>query len=447
MAQGQIDWLHVAHLLLASRELDILEVEKLTPAGNVKYQFSAMGHELAQILLALHLTHPHDAATVYYRSRPFMLASGLTPREALAAGMARTGSPSEGRDVGVTFSLPRRTGATALPMSGDVGAQYTPAAGWAQSILYRTRVLGDDAWRGAIAVAQGGEGSVAANGFWAALNMAAVLDLPLLFSIEDNEYGLSVPGDCQTPGGNIAANLACFPNLKTFDGDGADPADAATLIAGAVRHVRDRQGPALLRLRVPRLLGHTYVDDQAYKPPEQMEEEEARDPLPRLRAYLLEEGHLTADEWDEIRDSVRARLKHALALASTNPEPDPAQATRYLFYDGVITPEVGGLRREDALPPPGDPTARPDGPRINLVDAVRRTLESEMERNVRILVFGEDVGVKGGVHGATRGMQSKFGWERVFDTSLSEEGIVGRALGMALAGLLPVPEIQFRKYT
>ena len=107
---------------------------------------------------------------------------------------------------------------------------------------------------------------------------------------------------------------------------------------------------------------------------------------------------------------------------------------------------MGGLRPEGALPAPGPAQAHPEGPRLNLLDAVRRTLEAEMQRNPRILVFGEDVGVKGGVHGATLGLQSRFGWERVFDTSLSEEGIVGRAQGMALAGLLPVPEIQFRKY-
>jgi len=445
MTNPQVDWRKVAWLLLLSREMDRLEVEELTPQGKVKYQFSAMGHELGQILLAQHLDHPHDAATVYYRSRPFMLASGLSAREALAAGMARTGSPSEGRDVGVTFSLPRRTGATCLPMSGDVGAQYTPAAGWAQAIGYRWRVLGDEAWRGAIAVAQGGEGSIAANGFWAALNMATVLDLPLLFSIEDNEYSLSVSGECQTPGGNIAANLASYPNLRTLDGDGADPAEAAALIWEAVRHVRNREGPCLLHLRVPRLLGHTFVDDQAYKPEEIREEEMTRDPLPRLRAYLLAEGHLTGEEWAQLGADVRIHLAQALAEAQAQPAPDPAGATHHLFFDGK-TPEVGGLRPEGALPPQGTSTPQSSGPRINFVDAVRRTLESEMERNPRILVFGEDVGVKGGVHGATMGMQTQFGYDRVFDTSLSEEGIMGRAQGMALAGLLPVPEIQFRKY-
>jgi 2-oxoisovalerate dehydrogenase E1 component len=86
------------------------------------------------------------------------------------------------------------------------------------------------------------------------------------------------------------------------------------------------------------------------------------------------------------------------------------------------------------------------GPRVNLIDAVRRTLEAEMALNPRLLIFGEDVGVKGGVHGATLDMQSRFGKARVFDTSLSEEGIIGRSVGLALAGLMPVPEIQFRKY-
>ena len=211
-----IDWLKVARLMLLSRAMDRCEVERLTPQGKVKYQFSAGGHELIQVLLALALDHPHDAAAVYYRSRPFLLGCGLEPVEALAAGMARQGSPSEGRDVGVVFNLPRRTGPTILPASGDVGAQYTPAAGWAQAIRYRNQVLNESAWGGAIAVALGGEGSTAANGFWAAMNMVTTLHLPYLFFIEDNHYGLSVPSDLQTPNGDIAANLASFTNLKVL---------------------------------------------------------------------------------------------------------------------------------------------------------------------------------------------------------------------------------------
>jgi 2-oxoisovalerate dehydrogenase E1 component len=118
---------------------------------------------------------------------------------------------------------------------------------------------------------------------------------------------------------------------------------------------------------------------------------------------------------------------------------------KHVFYEGV-PPLQGGLRPENAILPLGTDEKNPTGPRINLIDAVRRVLEVEMEKNPRLLVFGEDVGVKGGVHGATMDLQAHFGAERVFDTSLSEEGIIGRSIGLAYAGLLPVPEIQFRKY-
>jgi 2-oxoisovalerate dehydrogenase E1 component len=165
MAKKSPNWLEVAHITLLSRKLDLLEVQQLTPQGKVKYQFSAAGHELAQVLVAQALTHPHDGATIYYRSRPFMLARGLSASDALAAGMARAAGPSEGRDTGEMYNLPGDGKLTVLPTSGNVGAQYSPAAGWAQSIRYHAQVLDEPEWNGAISVAMGGEGSVAANGF------------------------------------------------------------------------------------------------------------------------------------------------------------------------------------------------------------------------------------------------------------------------------------------
>lgn len=454
MPTKQPDWLKVARLMMLSREMDRLEVEQLTPQGKVKYQFSAGGHELAQVLLAQALDHPHDAATVYYRSRPFLLASGLTSAEALAAGMARANTPTEGRDVGVMFNLPHRNGATVLPASGDVGAQYTPAVGWAQAITYRQHILNEREWEGAAAVAMGGEGSTAANGFWAALNIAATQCLPMLFFIENNSFGLSVPAVFQSPNGDFAANLDSFGNLKVIDADGTAPAEAWKAISEAIAYIRGIAGPCLLHMRVVRLTGHTFVDDQAYKSPEIRAAEAARDPLKRLQEYLASsESPLqpalsekaTQETWGQLQREVQTELAAALQDAEAAPEPDPAGATRHVFYEG-LTPVQGGLRPEGAQIAPGSDTPLPSGPRINLLDAVRRTLEVELALNPRMLVFGEDVGVKGGVHGATIDMQSHFGVDRVFDTSLSEDGIMGRAVGMGLAGLLPVPEIQFRKY-
>src|SRR5688500_3903483 len=286
-ASSRLDWKRIAYLVLASRGVDDTEEQKLVPEKKVVYQFSARGHELAQIILGSFLDGEHDAAGAYYRSRPLLLTLGLTLEDAFAGPLRKSGGFSDGRDIGVVDNLPNKDGAVVLPMSGDVGSQYTPVAGWAQAITYHRDVLGDRSWHGAIGVVLGGEASAATNGFWSALTIATTLKLPMLFYIEDNRFGISVPSEFQTPGGNIAANLASFGNLYIREGDGTDPAEAATLFDDVVKHVREGNGPALLRLEVPRLCGHSGQDTQAYKTGDCIAEEQARDPLPKLRRYLV----------------------------------------------------------------------------------------------------------------------------------------------------------------
>ena len=442
------NWREVARLMLTSRAIDHLEETELVPGGKVTYQFSARGHELAQVLLALMLDQPHDAAAAYYRSRPFLLASGLTIEEALAGSMAKAGSPTGGRDIGVVHLLERRGHALVLPAAGDVGSQYTPAVGWAQAVGYRQRVLNESDWAGSIVAALGGDGSTATNGFWAALNIVTTQRLPYLFFIEDNAYGISVPSGFQTPGGNLAKNLSSFSNLSVLEGDGTDPVDASTKIDQAVQYVRSGVGPALIRLSVPRLNGHSFVDNQSYKSVEEREAEIQRDPLPRLKAFLCDQNLITVAEWEQIEQEVETEVRTACDRALAQPEPDRSAATRHVFFDGSNLQQIGGAQADgftfkagSTVPYPTEP-----GARLNLLDAVKRTLEVELHENPRLLIFGEDVGAKGGVHGATTDMQLKHGVDRVFDTSLNEDGIIGRSVGLAFAGLTPVPEIQFRKY-
>ncbi|HUU35734.1 MAG TPA: transketolase C-terminal domain-containing protein, partial [Vicinamibacterales bacterium] len=325
-----------------------------------------------------------------------------------------------------------------------VGSQYTQTVGWAQAIEYRHHVLHDDDYAHAIGVVLGGDASVATNGFWSALTIATTQRLPVLFFIEDNGYGISVPGAFQTPGADIAANLASFANLHVLSGDGTEPAEAAALIDEALAHVRGRRGPCLLRLRVPRLEGHSFQDTQTYKSPEVVAAEWARDPLPKLQAWLVP-ASMSAAEWDAIAAGAATEVEVAHQAAEARPTADPASVTRFVFSD-PDPQRQGGLRADGVRLPAGTEVAAPEGARLNMVTALRRVLDHELTVNPRMLVFGEDVGPKGGVHAVTLGLQAKHGVERVFDTSLSEEGIVGRAVGMALAGLLPVPEIQFRKY-
>src|SRR5687767_9487288 len=291
------DWRRIAYLVQVSRALDKLEEEQLVPERKVLYQFSARGHDVAQVMLGSRLDHRHDGAGGYYRSRPMLLALGVPLADALGSGMGRAGGYSDGRDIGVVFNYPNPNGCPALPMCGGVGAQYTPTAGWAQAILYHRDVLESRDWTGAAAVVLGGDASVATNGFWSALTIATTQKLPMLFYIEDNGYGISVPSSFQTPGGDIAANLASFSGLKILSGDGTQPLEAAALIDEALGLVRGGAGPVLLRLTVPRLQGHSFQDTQTYKTPDLVEAEWARDPLPRLKAQLVG-TLLSEEEWD-----------------------------------------------------------------------------------------------------------------------------------------------------
>jgi 2-oxoisovalerate dehydrogenase E1 component len=426
--------------------IDDIEEQELYPRGEVLYQFSARGHELGQALLSGLLDRPFDAAGVYYRSRPFMLGSGLTIEEAFASDMARVGGVSAGRDVGVVFNMPSRGRATILPMAGDVGSQFTPAIGWAQAIRYRVEVLGEANLDGSMVAVCGGEGSVATNGFWSALTMATTLRLPVLFLIEDNGFAISVESGLQTPDGNIVENLRSFANLKVCQGSGIVTAITAELISEAVAHVRGGAGPAMLRLEVPRLSGHSGHDNQSYKSAARLEEEWARDPLPALRAYLSP-ALLGEDEWQALAAEVEREVTAACEAARAQNQPDTLNVIDHVWADESRPALVGGLAAEHITLPAGDERPTIISPRrINLVEAIRLTLESELALNPRLLIFGEDVGKKGGVHIATMDLQATFGEQRVFDTSLSEEGIIGRAVGMALAGLVPAPEIQFRKY-
>jgi 2-oxoisovalerate dehydrogenase E1 component len=441
----QPPWRRVTSLLQASRALDDIEETRLLPERKVLYQFSARGHDLAQILLGLQLTDAHDGVSVYYRSRPLMLALGVSLEDAAAGPLARSGSFSGGRDIGVVFNRPGHGAATVLPACGGVGAQYTPAAGWAQAVRYRHEVLGDSSYARSIAVVLGGDASAATNGFWAALNVATTLALPMLFYIEDNAFGISVPSHLQTPGGNIAANLRGFSGLAILEGDGSDPRAAAALTHRAVAQVRERRSPTLLRLTVPRLSGHSGQDTQAYKSAATLDAERARDPLTRLREFAVPE-RMSEAEWTRLAGDARSAVEQAVAAALERPPPAVEELTTHVFSTGAALQEQGGVAPEGHVFAPPSRVPHPQGARINMLTAIRRTLDVELTSNPRMVVFGEDVGPKGGVHGATLGLQDKYGVARVFDTSLSEEGIIGRAVGMALAGLLPVAEIQFRKY-
>ncbi len=445
------NWAEIAEKLLVSRALDDLEEYELVKSKKVLYQFSARGHDMAQIILGQCLIGQKDAVAGYYRSRPLLLAMGLQPEQALEASMMKQGGFSDGRDIGVVFNNPQHNSACVLPMSGGVGAQYTPISGWAQSAIYHHKVLKNEKWGDAIGLVLGGDGSVATNGFWSALTIATTQQLPQLFYIEDNGYGISVSSDFQTPGGDISKNLASFKGITILSGDGTNPEQAANLIAQAHQIVRYERKPVLLRLTVPRLNGHSAQDTQTYKTQQRIEFEKQHDPLPKLKKYLTSNEIISEQQWDDLSQKANNMIKQALMRVENKAFADPSDITKHAFCEHdengkMMLQQQGGIHLSQPQFPVSSDEVIAEPGRINMVTAIRKTLDFELQSNTKMALFGEDVGAKGGVHAVTLGLQDKYGTDRVFDTSLSEEGIIGRSLGMALAGLLPVPEIQFRKY-
>jgi 2-oxoisovalerate dehydrogenase E1 component len=435
-------WLSILRRALISRAMDDLEVTKeYRPnpdkplEGKLKFQFGAKGHEIPQLIAASLLNHPHDAATVYYRSRPLMLGVGLTPFEAFASNMHKLEGVSGGRDIGVVFNHKQPGGVTVLPASGDVGAQFTPAVGWAQAVKYRATVMGQEEYKGAIALAHAGDGATSTNGFWSAINIAAPLKLPYVLLIEDNRYALSVPWRYQTAAASIVENLQNFRDLHIQSIEGGDLPALYAALSSAITSARKGEGAQMVHVKVPRLTGHNWQDPAAYKSADEKEEDARRDPLAHLITLLQTEHHIPESTIEEMREQAAAfALEQAESAWNNGHDPQPADALTHLFStDSPIRNPQSAIRNGE-------------GPRLTMQQAIGKVLADEMERDPSILVFGEDVGAFGGVHRVTDGLQTRFGEQRCFDTSLNEEGIVGRSVGMAANGLRPVPEIQFRKY-
>lgn len=432
-------WLSILQRALISRAMDDLEVTKeyrpnpdKPHEGKLKFQFGAKGHEVSQLVAAALLNHPHDAATVYYRSRPLMLGVGLSPFEAFASNMHKLEGVSGGRDIGVVFNHKQPGGVTVLPASGDVGAQFTPAIGWAQAVKYRTETMGQDEYAGAVALAHAGDGATATNGFWSAVNVAAPAHLPYVMLIEDNKYALTVPWRYQAIAPSIADNLSSFQGIAIQSVEGGDIEALYNALHKAINSARKGSGAQLVHVKVPRLTGHNWQDPAAYKTAEEKEEDARRDPVAHLIAYLQEKRGVSAAQVEEMQaHATEFARQQAEAAWEQGHDPSPGDATTHVFAPPRPVPDVQPVT---------------EGPRLTMQQALKQTLEDEMARDTSILVFGEDVGAFGGVHRVTEGLQTRFGEDRCFDTNLSEEGIVGRSTGMAMNGLRPVPEIQFRKY-
>ncbi|WGX95795.1 thiamine pyrophosphate-dependent enzyme [Nocardioides sp. L-11A] len=435
-----LDLLALFDAQVQSRHLD-LAARWLQSRGEGFYTIGSAGHESnAAVAMAL---RPSDPALLHYRSGGFYAARaaqvpGATPVADVLAGMATavTDPISGGRHK--VFGHP---GLSIIPQTSTIGSHLPRAVGLAFS-LGRAHQRGVHCPWPEDAVVVGSLGDASANHSTSvgALNSAGWcahqgVPLPLLVVCEDNGIGIST----RTPSGWTGRALSALPGLDYATADGSDPAGVLVTARELVETVRTERRPAVLHLRTVRFMGHAGSDAElAYRSRTEILADYDRDPVLATADALIARGALTpASALERYESARRVVMTHAESLLGTERLDTAERVMAPIAYPQIAT----------ATPPPrGTGAAGGSGPGLTLAQAVNTTLAELMRARPRITVFGEDVATKGGVYGVTRGLRKAFGSARVFDTLLDEQTILGTALGAALAGLLPIPEIQYLAY-
>jgi 2-oxoisovalerate dehydrogenase E1 component len=425
-----------------SRHLDFVARE-LQQEGRGFYTIGSAGHE-SNALVAM-ATRVTDPALLHYRSGAFYVARarqlpGSTPvRDVLQGLMGLADEPIAGGRHKV-FGHPDLA---VIPQTSTIASHLPRSVGLAIALHRAHRLKVDCEWpEDAIVVCSFGDATANHSSATGAINTALNtafrgLPVPILFVCEDNGFGISVP----TPSGWIEAAYGSRPGLRYISADGSDPATAGPAIAEAVAVVRDQRRPVFLHLRTVRFGGHAGSDAEiSYRRPREIEADYARDPLLSTASCLHATG-ASANDILERYEAIRRQIDEEVARLADDPRLSSAAeimaplAPRHPIRVAARVSELRETRPERGMTRPR-----------TLAESINGTLDELLSADRRVIVFGEDVGVKGGVYGVTARLARQHGAARVFDTLLDEQAILGLGLGAGLAGLIPIPEVQYLAY-
>ncbi len=411
--------------MLASRLLDD-RVETLIKQGKAAFLISGSGHEAVQVATAMAMKPGKDWFYTYYRDDALALALGITPENIFQHAMGKATDPfTGGRQMATHLGSKELRMPTA---SSPTGSQYLQAVGTAMSSVLRNT---DE-----VVYVAGGEGSTSEGEYFEAVNWATRKKLPVIFLIQNNKYAISVPVEDQAAGGSIYKACSGFEGLNKFHIDGTDFLESYAAAKEAVRLAREGKGPALIYADVVRLRSHSASDAQEkYRSRESLDEDLKKDPIEKFENLLVDTNILTREKIEEIRKSIFDEMLRVSDEVFKQPDPEASTVENFMYC-----PEnEQNVIEYEKTKPAGEP--------IVMVDAVNHALHEEMEKNHNMIIYGEDIADgKGGVFTATKGLSTKFGEDRVFNSPLAEASIVGTAIGAALTGIKPVVEIQFADY-
>lgn len=431
------------------RALD-LESRAMQKAGQGYYTIGSSGHE--GMAAVAHALRPTDPAFLHYRDGAFQIArAAQVPGESVAWDMllsfaCSAEDPMSGGRHKVlgskTLNIPPQTSTIASHLPKAVGAAY--AIGAARRHRPEHATYPDDS----LVMCSFGDASsnhATAQGAFNAAGWTSYqsVPLPLLFVCEDNGIGISV----KTPKGWIAANFARRPGLRYYNADGLNLYETYETARRAAAYVRECRKPAFLHLRTVRLYGHAGADvATSYLTREEVERDEANDPLLHSVGLLHQRGVMSGPEALAMYDETRARVSAIAQEVVKRPRLRDAKGVMAsLLPPARVCAPSNGPDPEARAALLGADLKAQDNPQP-MSRLINWALHDLMLEHGEIALMGEDVGRKGGVYGVTQKLQARFGPDRVIDTLLDEQSILGLAIGMAHNGFIPVPEIQFLAY-
>ncbi len=393
---------------------------KLIRQGRLTKWFSGIGQEAIAVGVTSALA-PSDWILPLHRNLGVFTTRDVDLLRLLKQLMGRAGGFTHGRDRSFHFGVPEKR---IVGMISHLGAMLPVACGLGVAALL------DGSTR--VAAVFSGDGGTSEGDFHEALNLAAVWKLPVLFVIENNQYGLSTPAKEQYACKDLADRAPGY-GMPGEVVDGNDLLAVHAAVEKAVLHARRGEGPSLLEFKTFRMRGHEEASGTSYIPKELFAEWALKDPVARFEDRLLESGVLTPADREGVHETLRARIDAAVEEALAAPEP------------------VSAVEREladvTARPRPGTPAAPPEpdaaGPETRYIDAISDGLRTAMRANPRVVLLGQDIAAYGGAFKVTKGFLEEFGDARVRNTPIIESGAIGAALGLALDGYRPMVELQF----
>ena len=384
--------------------------------------YPVRGHELISASVGTAI-EPTDYMTATYRGIGDEIAKGVPLRELWAEMLGKATGTSKGRGGPMHIADPDHG---LMLCTGIVGGGLPVSIG----LGLASQLQGD----GRVTICNFGDGATNIGAFHESLNMASVWSLPVVFVCQNNQYGEHTKFADTQKTASVVDRAAAYA-MKGIKVDGMDAPATYEAAREAVDHARRGDGPVLLECVTFRTLGHVLSDKNEYMDPDELTAQKANDPLPRFRTWLVEQGQADEATLAEIEARVAAEVADAYDVANADPPADPA----------LVTEDVYAVPSADRSEPGEDATP---SAKLTFRAAITQALDQAMTNDPRVFIMGEDVAdsAGGGVFHLTEGLSTTHGEDRVRNTPIAEEGIIGAAIGSAIAGMRPVPEIMFMDF-